>query len=113
MHDEGAVRVLLVEDDEDDCVLTLDLLAEGFGSRFTMEWASTRLAGLEHLTEKCFDVALLDYNLGSETGIDLLRDLEALVQGVADFYALEVATVEQAVVDFVADLEARGLVVRA
>jgi diguanylate cyclase (GGDEF)-like protein len=73
MHD-GAVRVLLVEDDEDDYVLTLDLLAEGFGSRFTVEWASTRMAGLDRLTEKCFDVALLDYNLGSETGIDLLRE---------------------------------------
>ena len=34
MHDD-AVRVLLVEDDEDDYVLTRDLLAEGFGSRFT------------------------------------------------------------------------------
>jgi diguanylate cyclase (GGDEF)-like protein len=73
MHD-GVVRVLLVEDDEDDYVLTLDLLAEGFGSRFTVEWASTRTAGLDRLTEKCFDVALLDYNLGSETGIDLLRE---------------------------------------
>jgi diguanylate cyclase (GGDEF)-like protein len=70
----GAVGVLLVEDDEDDYVLTLDLLAEGFGSRFTVEWASTRTAGLDRLTEKCFDVALLDYNLGSETGIDLLRE---------------------------------------
>jgi len=76
MHD-GTVRVLLVEDDEDDYVLTLDLLAEGFGSRFTVEWASTRLAGLEQLTEKRFDVALLDYNLGPETGIDLLREARA------------------------------------
>ena len=38
MHD-AAVRVLLVEDDEDDYVLTRDLLAEGFGAQVTFDWA--------------------------------------------------------------------------
>jgi diguanylate cyclase (GGDEF)-like protein len=76
MHDD-AVRVLLVEDDEDDYVLTRDLLAEGFGTRVSLVWASTRTAGLEHLTHDRFDVALLDYNLGSETGIHLLREARA------------------------------------
>jgi diguanylate cyclase (GGDEF)-like protein len=76
MHD-APVRVLLVEDDEDDYVLTRDLLAEGFGGRVTMVWASTRTAGLERLTHDQFDVALVDYNLGSETGLDLLREARA------------------------------------
>ena len=76
MHD-GAVRVLLVEDDEDDYVLTRDLLAEGFGARFSVVWASSRAHGLQRLTEGAFDVALLDYNLGNETGIDLLREARA------------------------------------
>jgi two-component system, cell cycle response regulator len=76
MHDP-VVRVLLVEDDEDDFVLTRDLLAEGFGGRVTVEWASTRSAGLELLTKALFDVALLDFNLGRETGLDLLREARA------------------------------------
>jgi diguanylate cyclase (GGDEF)-like protein len=42
-----------------------------------VDWASSRTAGLELLTERQFDVALLDYNLGSETGIDLLREARA------------------------------------
>jgi diguanylate cyclase (GGDEF)-like protein len=66
-----------VEDDEDDYVLTRDLLAEGFGGHVTVEWASTRSAGLELLTEAVFDVALLDFNLGRETGLDLLREARA------------------------------------
>ena len=74
---DAPVRVLLVEDDEDDYVLTRDLLAEGFGGRVTMVWASTRAAGLERLTHDQFDVALVDYNLGSETGLDLLREARA------------------------------------
>jgi len=74
---DSAVRVLLVEDDEDDYVLTRDLLAEGFGAPFTVVWASTRAEGLERLTQDQFDVALLDYNLGSATGIDLLREARA------------------------------------
>jgi two-component system, cell cycle response regulator len=76
MHD-AAVRVLLVEDDEDDYVLTRALLAEGFGARVSLVWASTRAAGLERLTHDTFDVALLDYNLGSETGVDVLREARA------------------------------------
>lgn len=76
MHDD-AVRVLLVEDDEDDYVLTRELLAEGFGARFSVVWASSRAHGLDRLTEGSFDVALLDFNLGNETGIDLLREARA------------------------------------
>jgi diguanylate cyclase (GGDEF)-like protein len=76
MHNDP-VRVLLVEDDEDDYVLTRDLLAEGFGGRVIVEWASTRSAGLDLLTKSLFDVALLDFNLGRETGIDLLREARA------------------------------------
>lgn len=74
---DAPVRVLLVEDDEDDYVLTRDLLAEGFGGRFTIVWASTRTAGLERLTHDQFDVALLDFNLGRENGIDVLREARA------------------------------------
>jgi diguanylate cyclase (GGDEF)-like protein len=71
------VRVLLVEDDEDDYVLTRDLLAEGFGAPVSVVWAGTRADGLQRLTHDHFDVALLDYNLGSETGIELLREARA------------------------------------
>src|SRR5690606_26061819 len=72
-----SVRILLVEDDEDDYVLTRELLAEGFGGRFTVDWAESTAAGLERLTTLSYDVALVDYNLGSNTGIELLRDAVA------------------------------------
>jgi two-component system, cell cycle response regulator len=71
--DSPLVRVLLVEDDEDDCLLTRELLAEGFGGRACVEWAQTYADGLQKLTGGGFDVALVDHNLGRETGIELLR----------------------------------------
>ena len=55
---DSPVRVLLVEDDEDDYVLTRDLLAEGFGSPIAVVWASTRADGLQRLTQDQFDVSL-------------------------------------------------------
>ena len=71
------IRVLLVEDDEDDYVLTRDLLDDGFGGRCRIDWAETYAAGLERLTSERYDVALVDYNLGRETGIELLRSASA------------------------------------
>jgi two-component system, cell cycle response regulator len=73
------LRVLLVEDDEDDYVLTRDLLQDGFGSAFDMTWANTSESGLEELMNGTYDVALVDYNLGSVTGVELLRT--AVAQG--------------------------------
>ncbi|MEP6764285.1 MAG: diguanylate cyclase [Gemmatimonadaceae bacterium] len=75
--DSPVVRVLLVEDDEDDYVLTREILSEGLGARFTIDWASTHAIGLAKLTDGSYDVALVDHNLGSETGIELLRSAVA------------------------------------
>lgn len=74
---DDVVRILLVEDDEDDHVLTCELLSDGFGPRFTVDWVQDTTAGLERLTMRTYDAALVDYNLGSNTGIELLRDAVA------------------------------------
>jgi diguanylate cyclase (GGDEF)-like protein len=75
--DSEFVRVLLVEDDEDDYLLSRDLLAEGYGGRFSLMWSPSWAEGLVQLTGGHHDVALLDFNLGGQTGIDLLREATA------------------------------------
>ena len=45
--------------------------------------------------------------------VDGRRDRDAIVAAVAEFYEVEPMTVEQAVAEFLADLEGRGLVVQA
>jgi diguanylate cyclase (GGDEF)-like protein len=101
------VYVLLVEDDEDDYVLTRGTLAEGLGARLRLDWAPTYAEGLEKLADGGYHVALVDYNLGSDNGIELLRsacargcrtpvimltgqsdratDIDAMHAGAADF----------------------------
>lgn len=69
------IRVLLVEDDEDDYLLTRGLLRDVDGASFALEWAQSYAAGLEAVRGGEFDVVLLDYRLGAQTGLDFLGRL--------------------------------------
>jgi diguanylate cyclase (GGDEF)-like protein/PAS domain S-box-containing protein len=102
-------RVLLIDDDEDEYVLTRDLLAEIGPERYQLDWQSGFDAALAAIRAQAHDVYLLDYHLGERTGLDLLReaidagcrapiimltglgdrdvDLEAMRMGAADYLA--------------------------
>ena len=67
------VRVLLIEDDEDDALITRELLAEAIEARFSMVWIEDPEAGLAALMQGGYDVCLLDYRLGSQTGMEVLK----------------------------------------
>src|SRR4029079_16267687 len=71
------VRVLLVDDDEDDYFLTRDMLADVPRGRYALDWGPTCDAGLAALCEGRYDVYLLDYRLGAKTGIDMLEEAHA------------------------------------
>jgi signal transduction histidine kinase len=75
---DPAIRVLLVEDDEDDYVITRELFAECGPRRFDVEWAPTYEAGLAGIARHEHDAYLLDYRLGVQSGIDLVREAVAL-----------------------------------
>jgi two-component sensor histidine kinase len=68
------IRVLLVDDDDEDFLVTRELLSRVAGRSFQVEWAANYEAGLEAITRNQHDVYLLDYRLGAKTGLDLLRD---------------------------------------
>jgi two-component system, cell cycle sensor histidine kinase and response regulator CckA len=61
---EERIRVLLVDDDEEDFILTADLLREAQGARFDLEWAEDFASGLEALKARRHDAFLVDYYLG-------------------------------------------------
>ncbi|HST61926.1 MAG TPA: PAS domain S-box protein [Longimicrobium sp.] len=107
------LRVLLVEDDEDDYVLTRGLLRDARGVRFEVEWQGTAAGGLAAVRGGGFDAVLLDQQLGAASGLDLLGRLTAdadtppvlLLTGQGD-PALDEAAMRAGAADF---LVKRGL----
>jgi len=73
------VKVLLVDDDEDDYILTRDWFEEIPGAPFELEWVDSYQGGLEAIASRQHDIYLLDYRLGALNGLELLR--EAVAQG--------------------------------
>jgi signal transduction histidine kinase len=73
------VKVLIVDDDEEDFILARDLLAEARDTRYAVEWASTYEDAMLAIDRRVHDVYLLDYRLGERTGLELLR--EAIASG--------------------------------
>jgi diguanylate cyclase (GGDEF)-like protein/PAS domain S-box-containing protein len=116
------LRVLLVEDDEDDYLLTSEMLAGAERAQFELEWCRDFQQALAAIQEQRHDVYLIDYRLGAHTGLDLVRagfssrplapilmltgetayeiDLEATALGVTDYllkHELTPATLERSI----------------
>ncbi len=72
---KSPLRILLIEDDEDDYLLTRSFLSQVEGSSHELDWVSTYEEGLEDLRAGRHDLYLLDYRLGNRTGLDLLREV--------------------------------------
>jgi len=79
MTDNRSARILLVDDDEDDYVMTREVISEIQGWQFELEWVASYPAALEAIRRQAYDVCLLDYNLGAYTGLEFLR--QALREG--------------------------------
>jgi signal transduction histidine kinase len=71
---DDLIRVLLIDDDQDEYVLTRDLLADVPSGRFQLDWISDYAAGVEAVVSGPYDAFLVDYRLGAKTGIELLRE---------------------------------------
>lgn len=67
-------KILVIDDDEDDFIITRDMLKEAKGRKYDVRWASTFEAGREALLSDHFNAVLVDYDLGLHTGIQLIRE---------------------------------------
>ncbi|WP_017652744.1 hybrid sensor histidine kinase/response regulator [Fortiea contorta] len=105
--DNNLIRVLLVDDDEDDYILTRYWVSEFQGSGCELAWVDNYTAAWEAIANNQYDVYLVDYRLGAHNGLELLRaaiahgcsspiilltgqgereiDLDAMKAGAADY----------------------------
>jgi diguanylate cyclase (GGDEF)-like protein/PAS domain S-box-containing protein len=74
MASAEALRILLVEDDEDDFILTQSMLQEQARARFQVEWQQDYRSALDAIRAGRHDLYLVDYRLGEHTGLDLVRE---------------------------------------
>lgn len=72
--DTRGLRILLVDDDEDDYLITRDLLSDIDGGEFDLEWVTAYDAALESMRRNQHDVYLVDFRLGKFNGLELLRE---------------------------------------
>jgi two-component system cell cycle sensor histidine kinase/response regulator CckA len=77
--DRVDIRVLVIEDDEEDYLLTRRFLKDNDRTRFVLKWVRSYDAALEELRTP-HDVCLVDYRLGAQSGLALIES--AIAGGV-------------------------------
>ena len=100
-------RILLIDDDEEDYILTQDILEQIYGEQHSLDWVDNWEVGLEIVERKSHELYLVDYGLGERNGLELLQmmiergcdapiilltgmnsrdvDTEAMITGAADY----------------------------
>lgn len=68
------IRILLVEDDEDDFIITRGLLGDIRTAEYSLDWISDFEEARAEIRRRRHDVYLVDYRLGRFSGVDLLRE---------------------------------------
>ncbi len=68
-----SVKLLVVDDDEDDLYLISEALNEVEGTRYIVTTATSALAAMSILARNTFDVIFSDYRLGHLTGVDFIN----------------------------------------
>lgn len=121
MDTKSLIKILLVEDDEDDYMIIKDYLSDTFLS-YEITWAINYNSFLTHIQHESYDLVITDYLLGNTSGIEVLKrvkekdvftpvmlltgkgstsiDLEAMKLGASDYLvkgSFDASTIERAV----------------
>ncbi|MEM7555087.1 MAG: response regulator [Cyanobacteria bacterium P01_A01_bin.84] len=72
------IKVLLVDDDEDDYILTRDWFNEFQTTEFELTWVDSYQAARDAITNNEYDIYLVDYRLGVSSGLELLHEAQGI-----------------------------------
>lgn len=68
------IKVLLIDDDEDDYIITEDVLDDIPYRNYELDWVPNYDDALEIITLGAHDVYIVDYLLGAKSGLDLIKE---------------------------------------
>jgi len=77
MLNAGGVRIAIIDDDEDDYFIIADSITSIEGSQFVISWINNYDNAIRSLRAREFDIYLVDYRLGKNTGLELLQEARA------------------------------------
>ena len=69
------IRILIVDDDEDDYFILAEYIKEIEGSKFVIEWCSDYDEALKKIRDRKYHIYFVDYRLGHHTGLELLQEV--------------------------------------
>lgn len=107
-----SARILIVDDDEDDFIITSDYIKSIPGNSFTINWCSSYNDGVKKLLEGGYDLFFVDYRLGVKSGVDFLKEAREnncdnpiiLLTGKGN-YAVDLQAMELGAIDYLVKTE--------
>jgi len=75
--DQQLLRILIVEDDEDDFILISDYFKNITAWKFEIKWVQRYASAIEEICTNQYTICFCDYRLGAKNGIDLIKDVLA------------------------------------
>lgn len=70
-------RVLMVDDDQEEYLITKEILSGDRNNLFSINWVSTVQDALWEIENNHYDAVLIDYDLGKNTGLELVKDIRS------------------------------------
>lgn len=112
MKTPGEIKILIVDDDQDDFIITSEYIKHIPNTSFAIDWCPKYDLALQHMNDSAFDLYFVDYRLGAKSGVDLLKQaLEAgceepiiLLTGKGN-YAVDIEAMQLGAVDYLVKTE--------
>jgi len=69
----NATRILIVDDDEEDFIITRDYINHIEDHTIELHWINSFEAALDRMIKRSYDIYFIDYKLGANSGVELLN----------------------------------------
>ena len=78
MLNGNLIRILIVDDDEDDFFIISNYITSIEGCRFQIDWCREYHEAVNRITENSYHIYFVDYRLGNQNGLHILEKVAAL-----------------------------------